>query len=95
MSDFKVFINYSYNLTIFKAYKKILYNFFSIYKKWQVNIAKKKKDSEEKHAEDIKIFLKKKRIKRRKKVSERYENLTEKEKEKKHNKNLSEEQKRN
>ena len=41
---------------------------------------------------DFKIFLKNKK-KKAKKVGERYQNLTEEEKEKKHNKNLYEEQK--
>ena len=41
---------------------------------------------------DFKIFLKNKK-KRAKKVGERYQNLTEEEKEKRHNKNLYEEQK--
>ena len=43
---------------------------------------------------DFKIFLKNKK-KKAKKVGERYQNLTEEEKEKKHNKNLYEEQKQN
>ena len=43
---------------------------------------------------DFEIFLKNKK-KRAKKVGERYQNLTEEEKEKKHNKNLYEEQKQN
>ena len=41
---------------------------------------------------DFKIFLKNKK-KKAKKVGERYQNLTEEEKEKRHNKNLYEEQK--
>ena len=41
---------------------------------------------------DFKIFLKNKK-KKAKKIGERYQNLTEEEKEKKHNKNLYEEQK--
>ena len=41
---------------------------------------------------DFKIFLKNKK-KKAKKVGERHQNLTEEEKEKKHNKNLYEEQK--
>ena len=41
---------------------------------------------------DIKIFLKKKKT-RQKKAQERYQNFTEKEKER-HNKNISEEQKK-
>ena len=41
---------------------------------------------------DFKLFLKNKK-KKAKKVGERYQNLTEEEKEKKHNKNLYEEQK--
>ena len=41
---------------------------------------------------DFKLFLKNKK-KKAKKVGERYQNLTEEEKEKRHNKNLYEEQK--
>ena len=41
---------------------------------------------------DFKLFLKNKK-KKAKKVGERYQNLTEEEKEKKHNKNLYEKQK--
>ena len=51
-----------------------------------------KKDSERKHVKDIKIFWKIKRQKA-KKAQQRYQNFTVEEKEKKRNKNLSEEQK--
>ena len=44
---------------------------------------KTKKSFEKKHAKDIKIFLKKKMKKRRKKARDRYQNLSEEEKEKK------------
>ena len=48
-----------------------------------MNIIKStKKDSEKKHVIDIKIFLKKKKRKGEKKARERYQNFTEKEKEK-------------
>ena len=43
------------------------------------NYQKHKKSSKKKHANDIKIFLKKKKAK-----GEKYKNLTQKEKEKKH-----------
>ena len=42
------------------------------------------KDSQKKHVKDIKIFLKKKKIKGKKKAPERYQNFTEEEKEKIH-----------
>ena len=68
--------------------------FFYIYKKWQIDIIKNtERDSKEKHAKDIKIFLKKRKTKGEKRPK-RYQNFAEEEKEKKHKKNLSEKQKR-
>ena len=52
---------------------------------------KRKTDSEKKYAKSIKIFVKKK--KRQKKVQEKYQHFTGEEKETRHSKNLSEEQK--
>ena len=58
-------------------------HFFYMYKNGKTYIIKNiKKDSEKKHVKDIKIFLKKKKIKGKKKVWERYQNLAEKKKKK-------------
>ena len=56
----------SWGAIVLKPYKSTLYNFFfSIHKKWQIDIAKNtKKDSEPE--KDIEIFLKKKKTNREK-----------------------------
>ena len=56
-------------------------------------IRKTKKSLENKHLKDIRMFLKKKK-KKTKRAWERYQNLTKVGKEKKRNKNLSEEEKK-